>query len=140
MRDLLQIRKMAVQKSGPDGQEVRVTRVVDLHDTPWVLAGANLTAPDLDNVLRPDNGKGHEAPQLSVLLDGVLVVLLDIVGKVVDRDSVVLDVLHDQLLRLRKLGRGQGISPSDDRDDVDTGCEALHELDVQLAETGFTVS
>ena len=126
---------MAVEEGGPNSQEVGVARVVNLNHTPRVLASADLAATDLDNVLGADNGERHEASQLGVLLDGVLVVFLDIVGEVVDRDAVVLNVLHDELLRLGQLGRGQGIGATDDRNDVDTGSKALHQLNIQLAET-----
>lgn len=107
MGDLLQVGKMAVQQCGSNGEEVRVARVVNLHNTPWVLAGPNCAATDLNSILRPDNSEWHEASKLGVLLDRVLVVLFDIVGEVVDRDTVVLDVLHDQLLRFGKLTGGQ---------------------------------
>ena len=75
-----------------------MTRVVDLDDAPGVLPSADPATTDLDNILRADNGEGHEAPQLGVLLDGILIVLLDVVGEVVDGDAVVLNVLHDKLL------------------------------------------
>lgn len=97
---------MAVQQGRANGQEVRVARVVDLHDTPGVLAGAHLAASDLDNVLGANNGEGHQATKLGVLLNRVLVILLDVVGEVVYGDAVVLDVLHDQLLGLGELGGG----------------------------------
>lgn len=140
MGDLLQVGKMAVQQCGSNGEEVRVARVVNLHNTPWVLAGPNCAATDLDSILRPDNSEWHEASKLGVLLDRVLVVLLDIVREVVDRDAVVLDVLHDQLLRFGKLAGGQGVGATDDGDDVDARRQALHQLDVQLAETRHLVS
>lgn len=140
MGDLLQVGKMAVQQRGSNGEEVRVARVVDLHNTPWVLAGPNCAATDLNSILRPDDSKWHEAAKLGVLLDSVLVVLFDIVREVVDRDTVVLDVLHDQLLRLGQLTGGQGVCATDDGDDVDARRQALHQLDIQLAETKRTVS
>ena len=125
---------MAVQQGRADGQEVRVARVVDLDDAPGVLPGADAATADLDDVLGADDGEGHETPQLGVLLDRVLVVLLDVVGEVVDRDAVVLDVLHDELLGLGQLGGREGVGAADDGDDVDAGGEPLHQLDVQLAE------
>ena len=140
MGNLFQIRQMAVQEGGPNGQEVGVAGVVDLDNTPRVLAGADLAAPDLDDVLGADDGEGHEAPEFSVLLDGVLVVLLDVVGKVVDRDPVVLNILHNKLLGLSKLSRGEGIRSADDGDDVDAGSKALHELDIKLAKAGKSVN
>ena len=38
MGDLLEISKMRVEEGGADSEEVGVARVVDLDDTPWVLA------------------------------------------------------------------------------------------------------
>ena len=140
MGDLLEVGQVAVQQGRADGQEVGVARVVDLNDTPRVLAGAHLATPDLDDVLRADNGERHQAPELGVLLNRVLVVLLDIVGEVVNRNAVVLDVLHHQLLGLGQLRGRERVGAADDRDDVDAGREALHQLDVELAEAGGRVS
>lgn len=134
MGDFLQIRKMAVEKGRPNGEEIGVARVVDLDDTPWVLPSAYLAAANLDNLLRADDGEGHQASELGVLLNCVLIVLLDVVGEVVDGDTVVLDVLHDKLLGFCQLSGGQGIGSPDDGNNVDTRCQALHQLNVELAE------
>lgn len=131
---------MAVQQGGSNGEEVRVARVVNLNNTPWVLTGPNCAATDLNNILRSDDSERHKTSKLSVLLDRVLVVLFDIVREVVDRDTVVLDVLHDQLLRLGQLAGGKGVRATDDGNDVDARRQALHQLDIQLAETRHTVS
>ena len=133
--DLLQIRQVTVEESRPDRQEVRVARVVDLDNTPGVLASSDLATTDLNDVLRANNGERHEPTEFGVLLDSVLVVLLDIVREVVNGDSVVLNILHDQLLGLGQLTRRQGISATNHGDDVDAGRKALHQLDVEFAET-----
>lgn len=109
--------------------------VVDLNDAPGILTSANLAATDFDNLLGSNYGKRHESSQFGILLDGVLVILLNVVGEVVYGDSIVLDVLHDQLLGLGKLSRCKRVCATNDGDDVHTGCEALHELNVQLTET-----
>ena len=124
--DLLEVRQVAVEKCRADGEEVRVTRVVDLHHAPRVLAGADLAAANLHHVLGADNSEGHEASKLRVLLDRVLVVLLDVVREVVHGDPVVLDVLHNQFLGLGKLARRQRVGAADDGYHVDTGGKALH--------------
>ena len=134
MGNLLQVGKMAVKERGSNGEEVRVARVVHLDNTPGVLAGADRSAADLDNVLGADNGEGHEPTELCVLLDGVLVILLDVVGEVVYGDPVVLDIFHNKLLRLGELSGGQRIGAADDGNDVNAGSETLHELDVELSE------
>lgn len=86
---------MAVQQGGPNGEEVGMARVVNLHNAPWVLAGAHLATTNLNSVLGTNNGEGHQTPELSVFLDRVLVVLFNIVREVVDGDAVVLDILHN---------------------------------------------
>jgi hypothetical protein len=137
--DLLQISKMAVQQRRADGKEVGMAGVIDLDDTPGVLASADLAAADLDDVLGADDREGHQSPELCVLLDGVLVIFLNVVGEVVDGDPVVLDILHDQLLGLGELVRGQGIGTTNDGDDVDARSQALHQLNVELAKTGMSL-
>lgn len=131
---------MAVQQGGSDGQEIGVAGVVNLDDTPGVLASTDRAATNLDGLLRADNSEGHQTAELGVFLDRILVVLLDIVREVVDGDAVVLNVLHHQLLGLSELGRRQGVGATDHGDDVDTGSESLHELDIQLAETTSNIS
>ena len=140
MGDLLQVGKVAVQQCGSNGEEVRVARVVNLHNTPWVLTGPNCAATDLNSILRTDNSEGHEASKFGVLLDGVLIVLFDVVGEVVHRNTVVFDILHDQLLRFGQLTGGQGVRATDDGDDVDARRQTLHQLDIQLTETRKIVS
>ena len=135
VRDFLQIGQVAVEQSTANGQKIGVAGVVHLNDTPWVLTGSYAAAVNLNNVLGSYYGKGHEATKLGVLLDCVLVVLLDVVGEVVDGDAVVLDILHDKLLRLGELSRCERIGLANDGDNVDTGREALHELNVEFAET-----
>jgi hypothetical protein len=40
-------------------------------------------------------GSGWTHPELAVVQDGLLIILLDVVGEVVDGDVVMFDVLHD---------------------------------------------
>lgn len=140
MGDLLQVGQMTVEQGGANGQEVRVARVVDLDNSPRVLASANLATANLDSLLRTYNSEWHQTPKLGVLFHSILVVLLNIIREVVNGDAVVLDVLHDQLLGLGELGGSEGVGTANDGDDVDTRSKALHQLDVQLAETVQHVS
>ena len=112
-----------------------MARVVNLNNTPGVLTSANLATANLNDVLRADNSKRHEAAQLGVLLDGVLVILINVIREVVDGDSVVLNIFHDQLLRLGQLGRSKGVGTANDGNNVDTGSKALHKFDVEFSET-----
>ena len=134
MGDFLEIGEMAVEEGGSDGEEVGVAGIVNLDNTPGVLAGTDGSAADLDNILRSDDSEWHEASKFGVLLDGVLVVLLNIVGEVIDGDSVVLDILHDKLLGLGKLVWGERVGAADNGDNVDTGGKALHQLNIELTE------
>jgi len=119
--DLLQISQMAVQQSTTDGQEIRVSWVVNLDNTPWILSGSDLAPTDLNNIFGPNNGKWHQATKLGVLLNSVLVILLNVVWEVVDWDSVVLNILHDKLLGLSQFSGCEGVSFANDRNDVHSG-------------------
>ena len=86
--------------------------VVDLGDTPRVDACTNRLAVNHDLLFRADDREGEQGleargqlmgrvprrgtyAKLAVLLDGLLVIFLNVVREVVDGDVVVLDVLHD---------------------------------------------
>lgn len=133
--DLLQIGQVAVQESTADSQKIGVSWVVDLNHSPWVLASSDLTSSNLNGLLGTNNRKGHQSTELGVLLNGILIILFDIVWEVVDWNAVVLDILHDKLLGLCKLSWGEGVGLSDDWNDIATWGEALHELDVEFAES-----
>lgn len=135
MGDLLQIGQMAVKESTADSEEVRVPRVLNLDHTPWVLTGADLAVVNLNEIFRADDGERHQATKLSVLLNGILIILLNIIREVVDGDAVVFNILHNQLLRLGQFCGGKGVGLSNDGNDVNTGRQALHQFDVELTET-----
>jgi hypothetical protein len=110
---------MRVEKCASNGQEVGVPGILNFNDTPWILPGADTSIVDLKNVFRANYGEGHQASELSVLLNGVFIILFDVVREVVDWYSVVLDIFHDQLLGLGKLRRGEAVSLANDWDDID---------------------
>jgi hypothetical protein len=112
-----------------------VAGVIHLNDTPWVLAGSYAAAVDLNDILGSYYSKGHEATEFGVFFNCVLVILLNIIREVVDGNAVVLDILHDELLRLGQFGRCEGVGLANDWDNVNTGREALHKLDVEFAKT-----
>ena len=134
MCNFLQVRKMTVQERTSDSQEIGMSRIVYFHHTPWVLSGAHAAAANLDDFFSADNGEGHETAKFGVFFDGVLVIFFDVVGEVVDRNAVVFDVFHDELLGFSELGGGERIGLADDGDDIDTGRKAFHEFDVEFAE------
>ncbi len=136
--------------------EVAVLLVVDLNDTPGVTTAANLAPVGVcDLVVGADNGERNLGQDLVVLGDGLIVIEL-VPGALEDLNLVVLDVGKDlwhelapwalHLLRLLFAGRtysalelndllvGQGISLSDDGDQVDLGVQALHDLNVKRLE------
>lgn len=46
-------------------------------------------------------------------------------------------LLHYSLLEVSKLVGGQGVSLANDRDDVDSGAEALHQLEINFSEANI---
>lgn len=44
---------------------------------------------------------------------------------------------HYSLLKVGKLFGGQGVSLADDGDDVDSGAEALHQLEINFSEANI---
>lgn len=69
--------------------------VINLGDTPRVDASSDGLAVDLNLFLGSNDSKRHERAQFTVVLDGLLIVLLNIVREIVNRDVVVFNVLHD---------------------------------------------
>jgi hypothetical protein len=132
--DLLQICEMAVKQGASDSQEVGVSGILDLHNTPGVLPGPHSSSINLNEIFRADNREWHKPTQLSVLFHCIFVVLLNVVREIVYRDAVVLNILHDELLGLGEFCRGEGIGLSDNRDDIDAGGKTLHQFDIQLAQ------
>ena len=112
-----------------------MARVLNLNDTPWVLARAHFPVVNLNEVFRSDNSEGHQSTELGVFLHSVLVILLDVIGEVVDGNAVVFNVLHDQLLGLGQFGGGERVGLSNDRNDVNTGRQALHQFDIEFTQT-----
>ena len=98
VRDFLEISKMAVEKRASHSQEVRVAGVINLNNAPGVLPSTHPPAVDLDDLLRPDNGERHEAAKLGVLLNRIFIILFNIIREIVNRDAVMFNVLHDELL------------------------------------------
>lgn len=133
--DFLEISKMAVEERRSDSEEVRVAGVVNLDNTPGVLTSANLSTTNLNNLLGTNNCEWHKSSELGVLLNGVLVILLDVVREVVNGNAVVLNILHNELLRLSELTGSERVGAANNGDNVDAGSKALHELDVEFSET-----
>lgn len=109
--------------------------VLDLNNTPRVLTSTDAPSIDLQDVVRSGDGEWHQTAKLGVLFDCVLVILFNIVGEIVDRYTVVLDVFNNQLLAFSQFKRCKGVSPANDWHDVDTWTEAAHKFNVELTKT-----
>ncbi len=133
--DFLEVGQVRMEESTSNGKEVRMSRILDFNHTPRILPGSHTTVVDLHDIFRANNREGHQPSQLRVLFHRVFVILLNVVGKVVDGYSVVLNVFHHELLRLGKLSRCERVSLANNGDDVDSGRKTLHELDVKFTET-----
>lgn len=102
------------KQSTPQSAEVRVLRIVNLNDAPWVYSGTDGLSVYLNLLFRADNGERHHTlenpgcqllvstalrdrtyPQFAVVLNRFLIILLDVVGEVVDGNIVVVDILHN---------------------------------------------
>jgi hypothetical protein len=91
-------------------------------------------------------------PEFRVVHDRLFVVLFFVVGEVVHRDTVVLDILHDlrigqesaeihkhsmrlnyPLLEVPQFGHGQRIRLANHRDNIDARGKPSHEFDVDFS-------
>lgn len=92
---LLQLFHVCADKHLAQLDEVAVLLVVDLDDTPWVAATADLAAFGSGDLgVGTDNSEGNLGHDLVVLGNGLLVVEL-VARALEDLDVVVLDVAED---------------------------------------------
>lgn len=95
-------RRVGIPKKGKAQlSKVAVLGVVDLNDTPRVLSATDLAAVHHDLLLASNQGEGEKGSQFAVLINGLLVILLGVVGEVVDWNVVMLNVLHDLFNKIR---------------------------------------
>lgn len=110
--------------------EVAVVLVLDFRDTPRVLSALHdATVGRLDILLAANDGEGHSLHELLRMLGGCLVVFLN--WWLVDLDALCFNDIPDAMLEAGEIGRGQSIGLGDDWDQVDSGTQSLHDLDVQ---------
>lgn len=104
LREGLEVTQVRALNRAAEASEVGVIRVVHLSNTPGVDARTNrgLVRVNGHFLLRADDGEGEQGAKLHVLLDGILVIFLDIVGEVVNGNVVVVDILHDLEIRLEQ--------------------------------------
>ena len=72
-------------------------RVINLDDTPRIPPASNWGSANHDLLLGPDDSEWQKSPQFRIFPNSLLVVLLDIIGEIVDRDLVMVNILHDLL-------------------------------------------
>ena len=140
MGDFFQIGQMAVKQCGTNSQEVGMTGVIDLDNTPGILPSTDFATTDLNYLFRAHNSEWHKSSELGILLNGILVVLLDIIREVVNGNTIVFDIFHNKLLRFSKFVGCKGISSANDWNNVDARSETLHKLNIEFPKTIIIVS
>lgn len=112
-----------------------MTRVFDLDNTPWVLPSSNFFASNVQDILRTNDSEWHQPSKLSILFDGVFIVLLNIVWEVINGDAIMFNVLHHEFLRFSELCWSERVGLANDGNDVNTWGEALHQFNIQFSQT-----
>ena len=134
---LNEILEMGAEEEVAQVNEFAVSLVLDVNDTPAVLATANLLAVDNDRLLRADDGEGYKALRKLVLVipitaafflentyldlavQGALLVVKLLVIIREHLEVVESKLLLDALLELLALLDSQGVSLGNDGDNVD---------------------
>ena len=148
-----QIKHVCADKDGAQLLEVAVLLVLDLGNTPCVLAALDGAAVGGGDVLfAADDGEGHGVDERVGVLQGGVVVFIE--RGLVDFDALGVDDAADLGLILafdlrcssrvmawaysglegKEIGRAQRVGLCDDGDEVDAGAQALHDLNVQRLE------
>jgi hypothetical protein len=129
-----EVLEVGAEQEVPEIDELAVLLVLDVDNTPPVLATTDLLAVDNDVLLRADNGEGDETllelafwpcgsplnvTYLDLAIQGALLIveLLIIVGE--HLEVVESELLLDALLELLTLLHSQGVGLGNDRDNVD---------------------
>lgn len=102
-----------------------VVLVLHIDDAPSVLSAADLLAIDNDRLLATDNSKGDDVLDCGV--GGTLLVIELIVVVGIHADAMESELLLYSLLEGAALLEGEGVSLSDDGDDVDDIGELLED-------------
>ena len=144
-----EVEHVGADQDGAQLLEIAVVLVLNLGNTPRVLSSLDNPAISALNILLgTDNSEWHSSHETAGMLGSSLVILLD--RWLVDLDVLSLDDRDDlcpllagvhgkvtcinpthSLLELSKVSRAQGIGLGDDGDQVHTGTESLHDLDVE---------
>ena len=147
--------------------------IIDLDDTPWIDSGTDKLSVNLDFLFRPNDGEREKGlngvkiaklasvilkdqkvayAKLAVVLNRFFVVFLNVIGEVIHRDIVMLNILHDldfcvnerlhtkilptdPLLESLELAWCQRVCLANDRDNIYTRREAAHEFNVHFTQT-----
>jgi len=99
--------------------------------TPEVLAtldGPSVTGDDVFG--RPDNRERHGLRETANVLDGGIIIIR-VNGRSVDADALSVDDFTNALLEDKQVIWGEGVSLCNNRNQVDTSAEALHDFNIQ---------
>lgn len=125
---LNQVLEVGTGKEVAEVDKLAVGLVLDVDDTPTVLAAADRLAVNDDRALRADNGERKHVADALVQVELLGVKLVTVEG--VQPDLVVLELSHDALLEGSTLLKGKGVRLGDNRDNVDDLAELLEDSDV----------
>lgn len=99
--------------------------------TPEVLAALDSPSVAGGHVFgRADDRERHGLCETANVLDGG-VIIIGVDGRSIDADALRVDNLANALLEDEQVVRGDGVSLCNNRNQVDTSAEALHDFDIQ---------
>lgn len=104
--------------------------IFNLSNTPSILSTLDDAAiSSLDVLFATDHGKGHSCHQSTSMLCSSLIVILD--RWLIDLDALSFNNISNTMLESGEVGGRQGIGFRDDRNQIDTCAETLHDFDVE---------
>lgn len=127
-RCLDQVLQVGAGKEVAEVYEFAVVLVLDVDNTPLVLATTDVLAINNNSPLGTDNGKGQELLDGLLCLNFLAVILLIVVG--VHAQVVELELLLYSVLELSTLLHRQAVTLGNDRNDVDKLAKLLEDNNV----------
>jgi len=114
--------------------EIAVILLLDLGNSPGVLTTLDrLTLVVLDILLGANDGEGHGVDENLSVLQSLLIILFQ--RRLVHLDALSLNHCANSGLELLKISRAESVGLGDNGNQVDTGTETLHDLNVQRLES-----
>lgn len=131
-RGLDQVLKVGPKEEVPEVDKLAVSLILDVDDTPSVLASANGLALDDHVALRTDNGEWNNTPYTFV--EGCLLLIVVFMVNRIEADVVILKVLLDSRLERITFLQGERVGLGNDWHNVDDLAQFFHDNDVNRAE------